>query len=59
ALCLARRHLAGERLHWLAPALTAVLRPGSPLPGENVESLFLELAMEYAGRSALSLSRPA
>ncbi|MFI6297339.1 acyl-CoA dehydrogenase family protein [Nonomuraea sp. NPDC050790] len=59
ALCLARRHLAGERLHWLAPALTTVLRPGTPLPGENVESLFLELAMECAGRSALSLSRPA
>ncbi|MFI9556786.1 acyl-CoA dehydrogenase family protein [Nonomuraea endophytica] len=59
ALCLARRHLAGERTHWLAPALTAVLRPDTPLPAENVESLFLELAMEYAGRSALSLSRPA
>ncbi|WP_157247295.1 acyl-CoA dehydrogenase [Nonomuraea typhae] len=59
ALCLARRHLAGERRHWLTPALVTLLRPDLPLPGDTAESLYLELATECSGRRALSLSRPA
>ncbi|MGP4104141.1 hypothetical protein, partial [Nonomuraea sp. KM90] len=55
AVCLAR----SEPAHWLAAGVESLLRPGARMPRETTESLFLDLAMRYAGRSALSLSRPA
>ncbi|MCK2218640.1 acyl-CoA dehydrogenase [Actinomadura sp. ATCC 31491] len=55
AVCVARSAPA----HWAAAGVESVLRPGGRLPVSTAESLFLDLALRYAGRSALALTRTA